>query len=211
MNPALHIVRVPDEPSERVLRACASFGIVVEQGPRADAHHHPLRSLLALEPGRVALITGPSGSGKSTLLASLHRALRAQGSPAAHASINHAPSRSAILDLIPGSAHAAARLLASLGLAEPALWPLRPEHLSVGERARFALASACASLPRAAWLLADEFTSSLDGVTARSVSRGLARLAAARDLRVVCASTRPARALHADLVVELHLPGSNRA
>ena len=57
-------------PSPRLLRACAFFGLGVTTRRRAfdAARRRAARRILAMEPACIAVIVGPSGCGKSTLL-----------------------------------------------------------------------------------------------------------------------------------------------
>lgn len=105
-----------------------------------------------------------------------------------------------IIDLFDGRRDdpvAALRRLASAGLADATLVGRSPRELSEGESFRFELAllmeRADASLAHdgGAWLLVDEFCSTLDAATTRAVCAALRRFVRARPtLRCVVASAR---------------------
>ena len=174
-------------PSARLLRACCRFGIGVSAPATEPAMTRELGALLRLAPGQTAFITGPSGCGKSRLLKRLHTEVEGATlcdlssiyrSGRAHAA--HPPSAPrrarSVIDLIPLPLDRALRLLASCGLADPFVLGRTTAELSVGERARFALARALAK-QRSGWLLIDEFLTTLDRETAAGVARSFRRAA----------------------------------
>lgn len=134
---------------------------------------------LALPPAGIALVTGPSGAGKSTILHRLGAYLTRKNTLVIHVQ----PPSSLIgehrtpLDLLNGSLTADIRLLCQCGLAEAPLW-LRPARvLSEGQRWRLTLALALAKARDAApaCIIADEFASTLDRVTARTLAMSIRR------------------------------------
>jgi ABC-type ATPase with predicted acetyltransferase domain len=139
----------------------------------------------ALPARGVGLISGPSGAGKSTVLRRLAAQAHRRGTPvfAVTPAFALATERRPPLDLLHGSFTDDIRLLCASGLAEAPLW-LRPTRaLSEGQRARLALALAIAAARdrRAthAWLIADEFASSLDRASAMALALGWRRIVAA--------------------------------
>src|SRR5690242_19348473 len=72
------------EPSDKLVRACALFGITPDHAARsrrgllASCGAAALRIDRSLLPGQIALITGASGGGKSTIVSLLARRLRAR-------------------------------------------------------------------------------------------------------------------------------------
>jgi len=149
--------------------------VVAAGGDDAD----PLLEVAALEvrPGERIVVTGPSGSGKSLLLATLSGrwpvGVRFSGERRATFSrTGYVPQRGldALHPLIPlarqlrrvsraGEARVS-EVLASVGLADPALQRRRPAELSGGQAQRAAVALAV--LADAPLVLADEPTSALD-------------------------------------------------
>lgn len=178
------------EPVSRLARrlsVAAMFGIDPRSGSR--------RSLLwqasdtaagalarAVPTGGVGLVAGPSGAGKSTVLRRL--AVRARRGGATVFEVAPASAlareRRPAMDLLHGSLSGDIRLLCACGLAEAPVW-LRPARaLSEGQRARLALALAIGaardSRARRAWLIADEFASTLDRTTAMTLALGWRRV-----------------------------------
>jgi ABC-type ATPase with predicted acetyltransferase domain len=92
-------------------------------------------------------------------------------------------------------------LLASCGLGEAQLMLRRPEELSDGQRYRFRLALALSKHPR--WVLADEFTATLDRTLARVIAFNLRRLADRTGTGFLLATTHEDVA--DDLAPDLHV------
>ena len=155
-------------PSERVLHGCAMFGLhaVRSAGRRDDPDVSDL--VRCVETGRVVLLNGPSGGGKSTVLRATIRALRKGGRRVSRPTTPKHTSRT-ILDLIPGTVEQAMGVLARAGLAEAALLVRTPAELSDGQRLRFDIASTIVRASPGSVVAIDEFCSTLDRTTARSV------------------------------------------
>ncbi|MFN0010376.1 MAG: GNAT family N-acetyltransferase [Phycisphaerales bacterium] len=206
MKPA-HILS-PSRPSDRALRAAALFGLAIEwrttPAHRPHARHWARAAadiLRALRTGGIVFITGPSGGGKSTLLRALSVHLAARGANIEWVRSRRARRAVPLIDTVPGSLRARLGALAHAGLAEPRLWNVPTTHLSEGQHARSALARAIARCPRHATgttLLADEFCSPLDRITAWCVAASLARWARAAPARLVIVATA-----HDDLIEPL--------
>jgi ABC-type dipeptide/oligopeptide/nickel transport system ATPase subunit len=169
------------------LRVCLALGLRVQR-PRRDAP--PERLLLAADTlmprlarrGVVVCLTGPSGGGKSSLLRELSRRL---GVPIAPSPLR---SPRAIADRAEPAA------LARAGLAEGEAMLRRSDELSDGQRHRFTIALAMDSAEPSAPILLDEFGSTLDRLTARSLARAAARWARAEGRTLILASA------HDDLI-----------
>lgn len=205
-------------PSRKLLKACCRFGIGVTRRAELDSDGPRVESLLALAPGSVALVTGASGSGKSMLLKELKRRLRSGDQNASLVDLSsiykggrrRCSGRSeggrSVIDLVPLSLDRSLRLLAAAGLADPFVLGRTVGELSVGERARFALARALAKR-KSGWLLIDEFLTTLDRATAMGVGRSFRRAAReiAPELRIVVATAQDDvdGALGADVVVRV--------
>ena len=155
-----------------------------------------------LPPGGVALVTGPSGSGKSVLL----RAFAARACAVAVTAVSPSARRPPV-SMIRGELEGVLSLLAAAGLGEARRLVTPAGLLSEGERARLALARAIAHA-RGRDVVCDEFTSTLDRLTARSVCRCLRRVLEPAQ-RFVCATAHDdvARHLNPDVVVYVPLAG----
>jgi ABC-type ATPase with predicted acetyltransferase domain len=204
--------------SERLLRALASFGLLVGEvtgAPSPGFDGSVVGRVLGLGPGAVVLCTGPSGCGKSTLLRAVGDAARARGTTVIDASalLRAAAPERPVIDLVPLPVERAMRVLAGAGLGEATLWARLPSELSEGQRARLGLALAMAGVGvgvgggvggcRPSLVVLDEFCSTLDRVTARCVAHTLRRWAGASPCVVVCATAH--EDLLADLAPDLHV------
>lgn len=133
----------------------------------------------ALQPGAVGHITGPSGAGKSTVLAAVARAVRSRR----HRVVVVPPAacflreRRSPIELLRGPLMGDIRLLCAAGLAEAPVWIRPARRLSEGQRWRLALALAWSRAHSRDTLIADEFASTLDRDSARSLCVGVRRLA----------------------------------
>jgi len=206
-------------PSTRLLRACCRFGIGVSARATEPVSTRELDALIRLAPGQAAFITGPSGCGKSRLLKRLHAEV--EGATLCDLSsiyrsgrVHSAPRRAkSVIDLIPLPLDRALRLLASCGLADPFVLGRTPHELSVGERARFALARALARMKKPGWLLIDEFLTTLDRETAAGVARSFRRAAQefAPQFRIVVATAHEDVAMHFSADVHVRCGGASVA
>jgi uncharacterized protein len=180
--------------SHRARRACAMFGLQPEVVGRtivAGCRAAAAEVDRDLRPGQIALVTGPSGSGKSTILRLLAAHLRESNQrvivPPSPASLPDA----ALVDQFDQPLDTTLRLLARAGLADATVFALHPAELSDGQRWRLALAHAVAAGERDhdSTIILDEFASTLDRLTARCISRTLARwVHASGRARAVCAT-----------------------
>jgi len=99
------------------------------------------------------------------------------------------------------------RLLCAAGLAEAPAWIRAARSLSEGQRSRLALALAWSSAGRNATVVADEFGSTLDRASARSLCVGVRRLARpGGGPRLVLASAHDDLAKWIDADVTLLIP-----
>ena len=170
-------------PGSRGLEAAAFFGLKKHQFrrriimPEID---------ISVKTGQVCLITGPSGTGKTLLLKSLYACA---GSRAAMASSRCEPEKfTTLVDASTGSAFQAMKRLYRCGLRDAYAMLSHREWLSGGERFRFSLSQALAA--DAEFIFCDEFCSSLDDVSAVSVSRCIRSLADAGRVGFVLAGWR---------------------
>lgn len=174
-------------PKRRSLRAAAvmdHFGIGFETGRHviADGLELPIR------PGDLVCFTGASGSGKSSLLRAAAEALSVEsGAPVENTGCFDATRNPPLIDIddlvlpdrilvdaVDRPLEESLPILASCGLAEAHLLLRTPAELSDGQRYRFRLALAVSRRPE--WILADEFTATLDRTLAKVVSFNVRRL-----------------------------------
>ncbi|MEO1583683.1 MAG: ABC transporter ATP-binding protein [Planctomycetota bacterium] len=146
----------------------------------------------ALSPGGIALITGPSGGGKSLLL----RALIGRTSASVARPIAPRTRRSPV-SMLRGDLDAALATLAAVGLGEARRLITPAGLLSEGERARLSLARAIFAAGPGSDIICDEFASTLDRLTARSLCRCVRRALPTR-ARLVCATAHDDIAPHLD-------------
>jgi ABC-type ATPase with predicted acetyltransferase domain len=125
-----------------------------------------------IRPGMIVFITGPSGCGKSLLLREMRQAIE----PGQRVDINDVKlsSTSATIDGFK-SAPAALRSLSRMGLSDVFSLLLPPALLSEGQKYRYRLARAVSSGKPV--IIADEFCSTLDDVTASLMCMKLRRIA----------------------------------
>jgi len=199
----IHTLDINTEPSQRLLEACATFGLAVRHTTTDTTRPTftlEARALHAqLKPGDLVLIQGASGSGKSSLLDELarlatrnnHTVIRATTPPTTDPHTPHTP----LIDLIDLPLADALRTLAHAGLADATMLSRSRYQLSEGERFRLRLAQALAA-SRASdrapttptTLIIDEFASVLDRPTARCLCFALRRFLARQPLTVILAT-----------------------
>lgn len=178
--------------SPRVCMACAMFGLKLDALPEPVPDAASTAELIDrhLLPGQIALVTGPSGSGKSTIVRHLAERLESRGLPVVVSGPCVGDGR--IPDLFDLPLVETLSILGAAGLAEAPILLRRPGELSDGQRARLGLALAlghvqgqCSVEPTT--IIFDEFVSTLDRVTAKSVATTLRRFVTRNlDIRVVC-------------------------
>lgn len=197
-------------PSPRVCEVAAMFGLGVDE--RRTLTIVPPTEL-TLGAGQIIFITGASGGGKTTLL----RLIREQLAGRADAHIidfdalgNDTSGGGALIEAIGGTLEVATRRLALAGLNDAFVMLRRVGELSDGQRYRFQLAQAIAeaeNTPQAASLnsergalavlLADEFTATLDRLTAKVIARNLRKWVSRANVCFIAATT------HDDLLEHL--------
>ncbi len=223
--PHINTVTTTARVSTRAHKACAMFGLRIEQSPKRPVSSLRPMAIAArtidrtLGPSSIALVTGPSGSGKSTILRALHHRLAKRKNT--HRVIIADPTRlntsnKPIVDLFASPLTSTLKQLARVGLADAMLFARTPAELSDGQRLRLSIALAMAHAQRTTpptTILADEFASVLDRPTARALAMGVRRwIRDMPDTRLVAAAARDdvLEALEPDLLVYQPLLGSPR-
>ena len=148
----------------RVSQVRDAFGIGGESGPVVIAEDLEL----PIEAGDVVCFTGMSGSGKSSLL----RAAAGRLKGVVEMDGLALPDQP-LVDALEGSFADVAGLLATCGLGDAHLMLRTPAELSEGQRYRFRLALAISSRPQ--WIVADEFSATLDRTLANVIAFNLRR------------------------------------
>ncbi len=196
---------LPKRRSTRSAIVMDQFGIDFEHGLHVIADNFRISNT----PGDVVLCTGQSGSGKSSLLRAMSRTLRNEsgGDETVIDVATISPGDQLLIDRLPGSEAEAMHALSQCGLGEAHLMLRTPQELSDGQRYRFQLAlGICSGAP---WLLADEFTATLDRTLAKLVAFNVRRLADRTGRGFLLATTHQdiMEDLAPDVHVHCHLSG----
>lgn len=187
--------------TEKVCSVMRMFGVDVERLDNVARHG----CCLETEPGDVVYITGPSGSGKSVLLGELEKQLPAD--ELLKLDYIALDSKRAVIDCVRGDVMSSLRILGSAGLSDVFCVLRKPIHLSDGQKYRFRLAVAIASGRK--FILADEFCSNLDRLTAAVVAHNVRRFATEHKVTFLLASSHEdiLADLSPDALVVTHLSG----
>ncbi len=170
---------------------CDHFGVSAEAEQVVVAENVEID----VRPGEIVLFVGPSGSGKSTLLRTLAGRLGETNRVIDSGSLDL--GERAIVDELPVRIDDGLDLLAACGLGEARLMLRSASELSEGQRYRFRLARAVAGAAAGDWVVADEFTATLDRVLAKVVAFGVRRLADRTRCGFLLATT------HEDVIADL--------
>jgi uncharacterized protein len=178
------------ERSNRVLEIAETFGLGL-----AEKTFWVFRELdVEVRKGEVVYITGQSGSGKSLLLRELSAQMVEQGLRVANIDEVVLDERP-LIDQLGRNMNDAIELLSRAGINDAYLAVRKPSELSDGQRYRFRLAKLMQT--EADVWACDEFGAVLDRVTARAVSFNTQKLARAKGVTLMVATT------HTDLIEEL--------
>ena len=176
--------------SERAAKLMRLFGLRLNRLKEQRLHH---ACRLTLKPGQICFITGSSGAGKSVLLNALYEQvaskerIRLEDIPLEH--------HRSLIDFVDGSLWDATGILSKAGLSDVFSMLNSPSKLSSGQQWRYRLAKSLMSEKQ--WIFADEFTASLDRITASVIAHNFRKLAAQTDKIFVLASC------HEDMLIDL--------
>ena len=200
------------DPTPNVLEVATMFGLGIDQDrpiqliPKTD---------LNLTPGQLIFITGASGSGKSTILSLIQTQI--ENEPNAHLlNFDNLPKLEdkPLVDVFPNrTLSQTLKLLSLAGLNDAFVMLRKPSQLSDGQRYRLRLAQTMAMieadvLPNTLKIiLADEFCSTLDRVTAKVLARNLRKWVTHCGVCFVAATTHDdlLEPLAPDTLIEKHL------
>ncbi len=176
--------------TEKVASVMRMFGLTVERLSESAVTY---KCRLEINDGDIVYITGPSGVGKSVLLRELEKAV-----PVLER-INldeiELPVEKTLVDCIEGDFLSALKLLSTAGLNDVFCVLNQPANLSDGQKYRFRLAAALASGKR--FIFADEFSTSLDRITAAVIAYNIQLYAKRNKVTFILASS------HEDILLDL--------
>ncbi|MBN1973481.1 MAG: ATP-binding cassette domain-containing protein [Sedimentisphaerales bacterium] len=176
--------------TEKVTDVCRMFGLTIDRLKDQTKTHS---CSLDIKPGDVVYITGPSGSGKSVLLHELENAIEQQDR--VNISQIELPVDKAVIDCINDGLLASLQLLSTAGLSDCFCIIKKAANLSDGEKFRFRMAMAMAQNRK--YIIADEFSSELDRITACAISYNIRKFAKRTGTIFMLASS------HRDLLADL--------
>ena len=188
---------LPKQNSVRASQVMDHFGINFEMGQHTivEELELPIKER-PVEKGQVVCFTGESGSGKSSLMRVVSQNLDSV------LDINSLPMEDKILvDSVPQEVEKSLGLFASCGLGEAHLLLRTPGELSDGQRYRFRLAKGLSESPD--WLMADEFTATLDRTLAKVIAFNIRRIADRTGTGFLLATTH--EDILGDLNPDLHI------
>lgn len=163
-----------------------SFGVDFETGQHIIAQDFEV----PIEPSQIVCFTGESGSGKSSLMRAAAKELN-DILDIDQIDLETKP----LIDALKLPVQQGMQILSACGLSEAQLMLRTPAELSDGQRYRFRLALAISKKPT--WILADEFTATLDRILAQVVAFNLRKLTDRTGIGFLIATT------HEDVIDDL--------
>jgi len=179
------------ERTPRVLEIAEAFGLGLSD--KKFVVYDNLK--IEIREGDVVYITGQSGSGKSLLLRDLAEKMANGGLKIANLDEIILPDVP-VIDCLGKDTLDATNLLSKAGISDAYLYTRKPKELSDGQRYRLRLAKVMEQDDADVWI-ADEFGAVLDRNTAKAVAFNIAKVARAKNKRLMVATT------HTDLLSEL--------
>lgn len=186
----------PKEPSLNTAFVLSQFGIGFNAGENVIAEDVEID----YQPGKIILFAGPSGSGKSSLLRATAKAWKDAGHRTETFEIPHGEKAIALppeplIDLLGPNPENNIKIMGATGLADATIMLRSIAELSDGQRYRAMIARAIASDRKT--IIADEWCSCLDRVTAKVLCRNVRRIAAKEQIGFLLATA------HDDLIDDL--------
>jgi len=194
------------ETTDKVLSVMRMFGLSKDKMRQKNVVHN---CQVEINDGDIVYITGPSGSGKSVLLKELAGAIE----PEQKVDIDdiNLSSERAVVDCIEGDYIWSLRILSYAGLNDCLCVLNRPAYLSEGQKYRFRLAMALGASStlrqgsvqagslqaKKKFIIADEFCSNLDRITASTISYTIHKFAKRYKVTFLLASS------HEDMLADL--------
>ncbi len=186
-------VRWQGQITDKAAAVMRMFGLTADRLAESAAADLAHNCQLEINDGDIVYITGPSGAGKSVLLRELEKSVPASDK------VNLAgiklPSDRTLIDCIDGDLLASLKTLSIAGLNDVFCVLNQPSNLSDGQKYRFRLAMALATGKK--FVLADEFCSNLDRITAAVISYNVHKFAKRTGVTFILASS------HDDILLDL--------
>ena len=192
--------------TDKVSAVMRMFGLTKDKIRQKNVVHN---CQVEINDGDIVYITGPSGSGKSVLLKELAGAIE----PEQKVDIDdiNLSSERAVVDCIEGDYIWSLRILSYAGLNDCLCVLNRPAYLSEGQKYRFRLAMALGASStlrqgsvqagslqaKKKFIIADEFCSNLDRITASTISYTIHKFAKRYKVTFLLASS------HEDMLADL--------
>ncbi len=177
---------LPKKRTTATTQVMDNFGVDFETGQHLIAENFEV----PIEQSQIVCFTGDSGSGKSSLMRAVQNKLTGVLNIDQIELGDHS-----LIDALELPLKQAMQILSACGLSEAQLMLRSPTELSDGQRYRFRLARAISKKPN--WILADEFTATLDRTLAKVIAFNLRKLADRTGIGFLIATT------HEDIVEDL--------
>lgn len=176
--------------TDRMKELMRLFGLRLERLKKQRLWH---QCSLTLKPGQICYIAGSSGSGKSVLLNALYDQIPADQ----RIRLSDIPcdSQRSLIDCMDGDVLDAVRTLCKAALGDVFTMLGKPAQLSAGQQWRYRLARVLATDKQ--WIFVDEFTATLDRISACVIALNLRKIANETGRIFVLASC------HEDILMEL--------